>query len=423
MLEVYLQLHKLDGNEQPPPFHVTLKKKTKFTNRLNLITAAIAEGKGFSQLPFLDIYGNFTFPPFPDEDDFDDDSFQDVHEEHDQEYDHSSTLDDHAGEQGEVKSHQDAAHPTDGPNQEDNKPNKQSSNGEPDHSQEHVDSTASAEGLQDDTQYFDAEGDDLYTEDYDEFHQQDIAEVSLDANTAGIDAEEDIFNDDDDKSDNGTAEPLTGATGAGPQELQLEDDLSEQVNIATSDSANASYDATAPAVEDSSDAGHVDQVGTEQQADFDGTVAVEQNPATDDSSTEVVSHSVADHVTATSNEDSGEAVQESVQDTFETNGTAHDAEIDFDDDFDDDFTVEPYDEQSGSQELPAKGESDHGTAVTADDEQIDFDDDFESETAVVDSPTKLGSTQASPSIKRSFSERHDTEDVEEDEQTLKKVRS
>lgn len=56
MLEVFVQLHRLDGNEHPPPLYVTLSTKTRFTNRLSLLTQAVSEGKGFSQLPVLQAY-------------------------------------------------------------------------------------------------------------------------------------------------------------------------------------------------------------------------------------------------------------------------------------------------------------------------------------------------------------------------------
>jgi hypothetical protein len=69
---MYLQLHKLDGNDNPPPFRVSLTTKTRFSNRLSSITQAISEGKGFSQLTFLQYYEYDEPTELPDED-FDDD--------------------------------------------------------------------------------------------------------------------------------------------------------------------------------------------------------------------------------------------------------------------------------------------------------------------------------------------------------------
>ncbi|KAI5249640.1 hypothetical protein E4T42_05145 [Aureobasidium subglaciale] len=72
LLDMYLQLHKFDGNDNPPPFRVSLSTKTRFSNRLASITQAISEGKGFSQLPFLQYYDYDVPTELPDED-FDDD--------------------------------------------------------------------------------------------------------------------------------------------------------------------------------------------------------------------------------------------------------------------------------------------------------------------------------------------------------------
>jgi len=71
LLDMYLQLHKLDGNDNPPPFRVSLTTKTRFSNRLASITQAISEGKGFSQLSFLQYYEYDEPTELPDED-FDD---------------------------------------------------------------------------------------------------------------------------------------------------------------------------------------------------------------------------------------------------------------------------------------------------------------------------------------------------------------
>lgn len=86
LLDAYVKLHQHDGNDQPPAFRVTLTTKTRFTNRLTTITQAIAEGKGFSQLAFLQAYNEYegvTELPDPDED-FDEENYLDVDENHSQ---------------------------------------------------------------------------------------------------------------------------------------------------------------------------------------------------------------------------------------------------------------------------------------------------------------------------------------------------
>ncbi|KAL1613710.1 hypothetical protein SLS54_010351 [Diplodia seriata] len=54
VLDVYLQLHQLDGHQSPGPLYMTLNTKTRFSARLNALLAAIADGRGMSQLSFLE---------------------------------------------------------------------------------------------------------------------------------------------------------------------------------------------------------------------------------------------------------------------------------------------------------------------------------------------------------------------------------
>ncbi|OJD34553.1 conserved glutamic acid-rich protein [Diplodia corticola] len=54
VLDVYLQLHQLDGHESPGPLYMTLNTKTRFSARLDALLAAIADGRGMSQLSFLE---------------------------------------------------------------------------------------------------------------------------------------------------------------------------------------------------------------------------------------------------------------------------------------------------------------------------------------------------------------------------------
>ncbi|KAK0658127.1 hypothetical protein DIS24_g4890 [Lasiodiplodia hormozganensis] len=54
VLDVYLQLHQLDGHQSPGPLYMTLNTKTRFSARLDALLAAIADGRGMSQLSFLE---------------------------------------------------------------------------------------------------------------------------------------------------------------------------------------------------------------------------------------------------------------------------------------------------------------------------------------------------------------------------------
>ncbi|KAF2222471.1 hypothetical protein BDZ85DRAFT_128485 [Elsinoe ampelina] len=58
ILDIFVQLHRQDGNEQPPAMSVSLTRKPRFANRLTLLANAAAEGKGFSQLTFLSAHMN-----------------------------------------------------------------------------------------------------------------------------------------------------------------------------------------------------------------------------------------------------------------------------------------------------------------------------------------------------------------------------
>lgn len=53
LLDIFVQLHRQDGNEQPPPVTVSLTSKPRFINRLTLLANAAAEGRGLSQIAFL----------------------------------------------------------------------------------------------------------------------------------------------------------------------------------------------------------------------------------------------------------------------------------------------------------------------------------------------------------------------------------
>ncbi|KAF2756938.1 hypothetical protein EJ05DRAFT_486947 [Pseudovirgaria hyperparasitica] len=52
-VNMYVQLHELDGNSTPGPFEVVLRRRTRFATRLAQIREAISSKQGLSQLKFL----------------------------------------------------------------------------------------------------------------------------------------------------------------------------------------------------------------------------------------------------------------------------------------------------------------------------------------------------------------------------------
>lgn len=50
ILDIFLQLHYLDGRETPPPMNMTLLTKARFSQRLDYLLRCVSEGKGVSQL-------------------------------------------------------------------------------------------------------------------------------------------------------------------------------------------------------------------------------------------------------------------------------------------------------------------------------------------------------------------------------------
>ena len=60
ILDVYVQLQRHDGIDSPGPLYIVLCTKIRFSHRMKYLANAVAEGKGFSQLPLLES---------PDEDD------------------------------------------------------------------------------------------------------------------------------------------------------------------------------------------------------------------------------------------------------------------------------------------------------------------------------------------------------------------
>ncbi|KAF2461755.1 hypothetical protein BDY21DRAFT_167 [Lineolata rhizophorae] len=53
IIDVFVQLHQQDGDSNPGPLHMALNTKTRFSSRLTALMHAAEEGKGMSELPFL----------------------------------------------------------------------------------------------------------------------------------------------------------------------------------------------------------------------------------------------------------------------------------------------------------------------------------------------------------------------------------
>ncbi|KAL9011269.1 MAG: hypothetical protein Q9173_003877 [Seirophora scorigena] len=58
ILDVFLQLHYHDGDEEPPPMKMTLSTRFRFLRRFEYLTDLVAEGKGISQLEYEDLSVN-----------------------------------------------------------------------------------------------------------------------------------------------------------------------------------------------------------------------------------------------------------------------------------------------------------------------------------------------------------------------------
>lgn len=58
VLQVYTQLHRIDGIDKPEPLYVQLATKTRFSTRLARLNEAVSSGKGMSQLEFFEHSGH-----------------------------------------------------------------------------------------------------------------------------------------------------------------------------------------------------------------------------------------------------------------------------------------------------------------------------------------------------------------------------
>jgi hypothetical protein len=192
LLDIYLQLHKLDGNDSPPPFRVSLTTKTRFSNRLASITQAISEGKGFSQLSFLQYYEYDVPTELPDED-FDDefDELAKLEEPQQLIKDGATTVesaqvvaeDEHAAEDNAATQAE----------EQQPEPTGSAPEGEYDDetlSQHEVpaDTVDQSEYNQDDTQYFDAQGGESELLDESHVEQEDVAHAEAQSTTGNVEA-------------------------------------------------------------------------------------------------------------------------------------------------------------------------------------------------------------------------------------------
>jgi hypothetical protein len=191
LLDMYLQLHKLDGNDSPPPFRVSLTTKTRFSIRLASITQAISEGKGFSQLSFLQYYEYDEPTELPDED-FDDDFDESVKPDKPQQLteEGAPTIESvqNVAEEEHLTENTSAPQPEqqqDGPN---DPVQKSEYEGETSAQHEVHDDTADhSEYNHDDTQYFDAQGDE--SELLDERHDDEKDAAPAETHPATANAE------------------------------------------------------------------------------------------------------------------------------------------------------------------------------------------------------------------------------------------
>jgi hypothetical protein len=197
LLDIYLQLHKLDGNDNPPPFRVSLTTKVRFSNRLASITQAISEGKGFSQLSFLQYYEYDEPTELPDEDfddDFDDD-FDELAklEEPQKLIEESATTVESAQD---VAEDEHTAEDVSAPQAEDQQPEPTGSAQEGEYEGETLaqhdvptDTADQSEYNQDDTQYFDAQGGESELLDESHAEQEDAAYAEAQSTTGNVEAE------------------------------------------------------------------------------------------------------------------------------------------------------------------------------------------------------------------------------------------
>lgn len=440
LLDVYLQLHKHDGNDNPPPFRVTLTTKTRFTNRLNLITQAISEGKGFSQLDFLHHYDFDPAAGFPDEEEFDDDSYHEIDGSHAQ---------DHADEEHDQSNQQ----------HDETNPVEQQTNEEPNNEQ----NEEATQEYQDDSANYVSE----YTaEEHEQYakEQQEYAEA----------AQQSAYLEDDQD-----ATQYYDAEGGQPDQVRDPDQQNETVATAAQESENDTYgedaltsfyrdeDSSSLTTDTASADGNVDDdVGDDlgeapvppeddqfEEDSFleEGTSHQEKKDPQDDATTNNHVEDLAEDSIDVGRH--GDAVRNDIEDAAHTGASEHKDEAQSETDnltasvaneleYDLEEEIRDNDSSSGQEGGRASNQDSHNrehgarddaiqkidvkTNAIHDDDEIDFDEDDdidEQQPAIHEVADEAESAKTSPSVKRSYSERNETGDVSQDDQALKKVRS
>ncbi|GAB7349827.1 hypothetical protein MBLNU459_g0533t1 [Dothideomycetes sp. NU459] len=444
LLDVYLKLHHHDGNDHPPAFRVTLTTKTRFTNRLTTITQAIAEGKGFSQLAFLQAYNEYqgvTDLPDPDED-VDDEDYLEVNE--------SAS---HVPAQSEEKETGQVHH--DG-----------NANGVPDQEQASDGLAMSGEpGV--DEQDDDHEQDDSTDVDHSqvgEYVEGGTEEPTEDAEPARNDdqsaaSQEDIQNL---EAEGDSFDESVGVDGQEPQQepsseqrivvseaapyVEGEDDLLDYLQDNVDLTTTASY--TEARLPTQSGISLVNQtVHAEDFASQAFTEAVEETSAAlepqqhgeenlfDGEADDIYQAAESNYVAPqeTSQPEDGEA-QEDIRDGHKTPSVSADQDdenqedVEYDASFDDfeggntplsDTVAENTEDNKVEDPTTSTGDGDELDEIDFDDDENDYiDESLPTDVATEEAPAKL-----SPSGKRSFSERAVEGEIDEDDQALKKVRS
>ncbi|KAI5209093.1 hypothetical protein E4T39_01167 [Aureobasidium subglaciale] len=419
LLDMYLQLHKFDGNDNPPPFRVSLSTKTRFSNRLASITQAISEGKGFSQLPFLQYYDYDVPTELPDED-FDDD-FNELTESDEQQQSMEEGASFRQIRQ-EVAEDEHAAEKTSAPTEE-------LQTGTTDHDQEGeyeaevsaraevpADAVDQSEYNHDETQYFDAQGDesDLVGESHGDQEASDVAGVPSTTTDTHAIADEKTHIDGIDVGETADAEHVSEHNDGEDFEQQVGEqqeyeENGEQHVFGQGEFFDENYDYQDGEVneEDNMHAAGEEVVSdghnqAEQDAEASG---VEQ--------TALASPSVE---TAHENENESETGHEDTQDAVD-NEDERDA---------DQLTtaVAGIEHKSAAADVAASKDATkrHSPAVEDDDyDEINFDDEdgYDEEGAELAPVLTNTSSKASPGAKRSFSELEQADD----EQDSKKARA
>jgi hypothetical protein len=426
LLDIYLQLHKLDGNDNPPPFRVSLTTKTRFSNRLASITQAISEGKGFSQLSFLQYYEYDEATELPDED-FDDEfdelakleGPQQLIEEgaNTAESTHVVAEEEHATEDiTATQAEEQQPEPT-GSAQEGEYEDETSAQHDL-----HADTADQSEYNQDDTQYFDAQGGESELLDESHVEHEDVAHAEDQSTTGNVEAPvEDESHHEDQNAD--TIAHNKGASEHDEVEEHEEQNAEEQNAeeqheyethgdeqvFGQGEFFDENYEYQDGEVHDEEgayvneeEAVHNDSHYDEEQ-EIEATVAEEQNDNVSPSSGETLQ---ADQLEVAHN-DEQDVQQDHISADQSTNNDVADAQQD----------IGPVDEAAG------KDNAKRGSIAVEDDDydEINFDDEdsYDGDGAGLEPVLTNTSSKASPGAKRSFSEL----DQVDDEQDSKKARA